>query len=128
MLTPVPGLTHLKVLVPPTPLIDVTPPPPRHNTPAVQHRASGLVRIALEVTFGMRPPTQLTRRSFADPVRKHISARLRSGVGAGRGPVRIDTLHLREDGEIFGTAVAAGHAHAFAARLDGQQLASFRVL
>lgn len=128
MLTPVPGLTHLKVLIPPTPLIDVAPPPPRHHTSPVQHRATGLVRIALEVTFGMRPATQLTRRSFADPVRKHIGARLRSGRAAGRGPVRIDTLHLREDGEIFGTAVAAGHAHAFAARVDGQQLASFRVL
>jgi hypothetical protein len=124
MLSPVPGLTHLKVLIPRPPLVDVAPPPPP-PADGQQRRAESLVRIALETAFGMRPVPQLKAAQFATPVRLHVAARQRQGI---RGPVRVDTLHLRADGEIFGTAVSAGRAHAFTARVAGRQLLSFRVL
>ncbi|WP_156227054.1 hypothetical protein [Corynebacterium comes] len=83
------------------------------------------MRIALETAFGMRPVPQLKPAQFATPVRLHVAARQRQGV---RGPVRVDTLHLRADGEIFGTAVSGGRAHAFTARVAERRLVSFRVL
>lgn len=124
MLSPVPGLTHLKVLVPQPPLNAVAPPPPA-STDGSRHHAETLVRIALETAFGMRPVPQLKAPQFATPVRLHAAARQRQGI---RGPVRVDTLHLRSGGELFGTAVSGGRAHAFTARMSGRQLVSFRVL
>lgn len=125
MLSPVPGLTHLKVLTPATPLIAVPAPPPPPRESGTQRRAEALVRIALESAFGMRPPRHLTPARFDRPVRLHIAARQRQGT---RGPVRVDTFHLRSDGEIFGTAVSAGRAYAFTGRVAERRLASFRVL
>lgn len=128
MLSPVPGLTHLKVLSPTPPLIDATPPPPAADTGdggVEQRRAEALVRIALESAFGMRPLPQLRTAQFEQPVRLHIAARQRQGV---RSAVRIDTFHLRTDGEVFGTAVSGGRAHAFTGRVDKRRLVSFRVL
>lgn len=127
MLSPVPGLTHLKVLTPAPSITDAAPPPSRStpDAPGVRRRAEALVRIALETAFGMRPLPQLKPAQFAPPVRLHVSARQRQGI---RGPVRVDTFHLRADGEVFGTAVSAGRAHAFTARVAGRKLVSFRVL
>lgn len=126
MLTPVPGLTHLKVLTPPPPVDATTPPPPSSpDGSGAQRHAEVLVRIALETAFGMRPVPQLKPAQFAPPVRLHVTARQRQGI---RGPVRVDTFHLRADGEIFGTVVSAGRAHAFTARVSERRLVSFRVL
>ena len=127
MLSPVPGLTHLKVLTPAPPLIDATPPPPHPQTPdsGAQRRAEALARIALEASFGMRPVGHLPPERFAGPVRLHVAARQRRGV---RGAVRVDTLHLRPGGEFFGTAVSGGRAYAFTGRVEGTRLAIFRVL
>ena len=125
MLSPVPGLTHLKVLTPGSPRADATPPSPPPPPDGSRRRAEALVRIALEAAFGMRPLPQLKPAQFAAPVRLHASARQRQGI---RGPVRVDTLHLRPGGEMFGTAVSAGRAHAFTARMAGRRLVSFRVL
>lgn len=131
MLIPVPGLTHLKVLVPTPPLINVPlgAPPPLPPVRQETGRATPLVRVALEVAFGMRPLQQLTKRRFDPGVRVHITARRRASKSpTSGGAVRVDTLHLREDGEIFGTAVAGGQAHAFTARVADNRLTSFRVL
>lgn len=125
MLTPVPGLTHLKVLTPSPSPVDAAPPPPPPPPDGSQRRAEVLVRLALETAFGIRPVPQLKSTQFAPQVRLHAAARQRQGI---RGPVRVDTLHLRADGEIFGTAVSAGRAHAFAARMAQRRLVSFRVL
>lgn len=131
MLIPVPGLTHLKVLAPTPPFIDdtVATPPPASPARQGSGNALPLVRVALEVAFGMRPLQQLTKQRFDAGVRVHIAARRRATRSpASRGAVRVDTLHLREDGEIFGTAVAGGQAHAFTARVADNRLTSFRVL
>lgn len=131
MLSPVPGLTHLKVLTPVPLLSDATPPPPPPRRAGVsgasgaQRRAQALVRIALESAFGMRPLPHLRSTEFDGPVRLHVAARQRQGV---RGSVRVDTFHLRADGEVFGTAVSGGRAHAFTGRVAKQRLVSFRVL
>lgn len=125
MLSPVPGLTHLKVLTPAAPPAEPSPTPPPPSSDDRRRQAAALVRIALEAAFGMRPATRLKPAQFATPVRVHAAARQRQGV---RGPVRVDTLHLRADGEVFGTAVSAGRAHAFTARVAERRLVSFRVL
>ncbi|WP_040085089.1 hypothetical protein [Corynebacterium humireducens] len=125
MLSPVPGLTHLKVLTPAPPPADATPPPPPPRGTGVQRRAEALVRIALETAFGMRPLPHLRPTEFDGPVRVHVAARQRQGM---RGQVRLDTLHLRADGEVFGTAVSGGRAHAFTGRVAERRLVSFRVL
>ncbi|MFC6147575.1 hypothetical protein [Corynebacterium nasicanis] len=124
MLSPVPGFTHLKVLTPAPPLIDAPPPPAPRETGA-QRRAEALVRIALEAAFGLRSLHQLRPAQFSGPVRLHVAARQRI---TARAPVRVDTLHLRADGEIFGTAVSAGQAYAFTGRVEDIRLLSFRVL
>ncbi|AGF71761.1 Rv3235 family protein [Corynebacterium halotolerans] len=127
MLTPVPGCTHLKVLVPdPSPASTPSPQPTRDTRRTAAH----LVLIALEVTFGLRPAHQLTPRRFDAAVRIHVTARLRATRGAQeiRGPVRLDSLHTRPDGEVFGTAVTGTRTHAFTARIDDTRMRSFRVL
>ncbi|MDO5511666.1 hypothetical protein [Corynebacterium sp.] len=124
MLSPVPGLTHLKVLTPRPLLIDATPPPPPPETGS-QRRVEALTRIALEACFGIRPVLHLAPDRFAGPVRLHVAARQRQGL---RGTVRIDTLHLRSGGEVFGTAVSGGRAYAFTGRAQEGRLLSFRVL
>lgn len=83
------------------------------------------MRIALESAFGMRPLPHLRTTQFDTPVRLHVAARQRQGV---RGAVRVHTFHLRTDGELFGTAVSGGRAHAFTGRVAERRLVSFRVL
>ncbi|GAB2500106.1 hypothetical protein CATRI_03010 [Corynebacterium atrinae] len=127
MLTPIPGLTHLKVLVPSAPLIDVPPTAPR-TTPITDSTqlSTSLVVVALEAAFGMRRANQLNANRFGMAVRTHIAARQRSGQRPE--PVRMGALHLQEDGELFGTAHAGGRAYAFTGCVDKQRLLSFRVL
>lgn len=125
MLTPVPGYTHLKVLIPDPGPPPPTPPPPE---PGERHTAARLIQVALETAFGMRPLHQLTRRLFDAPVRVHVTARRRERAGRPPAPVRLVSLHTRADGEAFGTAVAAGHTHAFVARISEGRLGSFRVM
>jgi len=124
MLSPVPGLTHLKVLTPPPPLIDAPSTPPSQPSPA-HRRAEALTQIALEACFGVRPVHHLRPDYFAPPVRVHAAARQKVGI---RRPVRQDSFHLRDDGEIYGTAASTGRAYAFTGRVAGEKLLSFRVL
>ena len=127
MLIPVPGCTHLKVLVPdPSP----APSPPPQPTRDARRTAAHLVLVALEVAFGLRPGHQLTPKRFDAAVRIHVTARLRAARGARelRGPVRLDSLHTRSDGEVFGTARVGDRTHAFTARIDDTRMRSFRVL
>lgn len=127
MLMPIPGLTHLKLLVPSTPLIDVRATPPRTIPTADSTQLStSLVVIALEAAFGMRRASQLNATRFGMSVRTHIAARQRSGLRPE--PVRMGALHLQDDGELFGTAHAGGRAYAFTGCVDKQRLLSFRVL
>ena len=125
MLTPVPGYTHLKVLIPDPEPTPPTPPPPDAGG---RRTAARLIQVALEATFGMRPVRQLTRQLFDAPVRVHVTARRRERSGQAPAPVRLMSLHTRADGEAFGTAVAAGHTHAFVARVTEGRLGSFRVM
>lgn len=123
MLSPVPGLTFLKVLVPDTPAerdlgerLDMS-----------AHRAAAqLVLVALEAAFRMRPLEKLSANRFSPAVRNHISARLRTTTDTGA--VRLDALHVRPSGEAFGSATVAGSTHAFTARVSAGRLEFFRVL
>ncbi len=126
MLIPVPGCTHLKVLIPePAP----SPQPPAPTPHDARRTATHLVRVALEIAFGLRPAHQLTPRLFDAAARIHVTARLRMAQASrAQGPVRLDSLHTRPDGEIFGTATVGGRTHAYTARLHDGRMRSFRVL
>lgn len=137
MLISLPGHTHLKVLRPTKP---ENTQETQETTPSIDHRtATGLTILALEAAFGMRPPQALGKQRFEGNVRSYIAARLRQR--GGRGLVRLNTLHLRNDAqgvEVFGSCTAVGRARGFTARLEGPvpadperlhwRMSSFRIL
>lgn len=124
MLTPVPGLAHVKVWSPPTPRFRAPAPLPGSRQEAAA--LGPVVLLALQAAFGIRQLQSLPSEKFSATVRAQISARLRSSPV--RGPVRLLRLHVRERGEVFGTAVCAQRLVAFTAVTDGERLTSFRVL
>ncbi|SER59680.1 hypothetical protein [Corynebacterium cystitidis] len=133
MLYPVPGHTFLHVLVPERPSTNthsarndaattasVAPPAiPRGS-------AAPLVKVALDATFGIRQIQALQRTRFSRTVLNHVD-RQRRTINR-RGPVNLESCHVRADGEIFGTAVSAGRRYGYAARIERGRLTSFRVL
>ncbi|MDY5786381.1 hypothetical protein [Corynebacterium sp.] len=121
MYYPVPGHQHVKVLVqqPPAQPAHVRRPPPAAR-PAPQ------LKVALDAAFGVRGLGALATHQYAPGVRGHISARRKTNAPAG--PVRIVTCHAREGGEFFGTVQAGPRRYAFAARIAGGRLVSFKVL
>lgn len=120
MLSPVPGLTYLKILTP------ASPPPPRRKILSDDARAEAapLITVALQAAFGMRPVERLPRRTFSDAVRARIKARLRSSPA--RGPVALRSLRA-VGGEVFGTCEAQGRVFGFTAVVAGGRVESFRV-
>lgn len=137
MLTPIPGMVHLKVIAPsPTPAALPAPPTQQAQPatdPDAQRRIHALVLVALEIICGMRPEERLDKRRYAPPARRHISERFRQGDL--RGPVQIASLHRKDDGEVHGLAVCAGRQFAYTARLttrpgtrEPERLLTFRVL
>lgn len=132
MLIPLPGLSHLKVLSPvdPQPVSPATQSLPRDT----RQSATVLITVALETAFGIRPVHQLSKKRFSLGVRTHVTARLRRR--SLRGPVRVDSLHLRPDAtglELFGSCTVAGTAQGFTARMeqpDGRRwrMHGFRVI
>lgn len=125
MLIPLPGHSHLKVLQPGKPETaretDTIRTRGRTDRPPVHRRiATGLTVLALEAAFGMRPARALDDRRFDATVRSYVTAHLRRR--RDRGPVRLDSLHLRADArgaEVFGSCTVAGTTRGFTARLDG---------
>ncbi|MGP6175183.1 Rv3235 family protein [Corynebacterium sp. A21] len=133
MLVPLPGLSHLKVLhLSPVPAQEITP---KITPQTLQTTATQLTVIALETAFGIRPIQHLSRKRYAFGVRAHVTARQHRG--GLRGPVRLDSLHLRspdpETVEVFGSATVAAHPHGFTASLEktGRQqwrMRTFRII
>lgn len=126
MLHPIPGLTHLMYLVP-----EPVPAPPPRKIP-VPKEVSGLIRVALDSLFGLRPVTQLHHRRFDPSVRSHITARLRAGDA---GVVKLISCHVQmqdQAAEAFGSVRYAGAITAYAARLGESggtwRMVSFRML
>ncbi|GAB3592941.1 hypothetical protein CFAEC_03285 [Corynebacterium faecale] len=126
MLQPIPGLSHLKYLVP-----ELIPAPHPQKEP-VPKEVSGLVRVALDSAFGLRPLTQLHPRRFDTPVRAHIIARQKAGHV---GVAKLISCHIQMNGavaEAFGSVRFGESTTAYAARLsesDGiWRMLNFRVL
>ncbi|WKD57041.1 hypothetical protein CAPI_02335 [Corynebacterium capitovis DSM 44611] len=127
MYYPVPGCTHLKVVVPR--LAPEVAAPPRRPRPV--HRAprvSPLVRAALEASFGLREAATLDGELYGMGVRSHVSARRRASRPSAKEPVRVLTCHARESGEIFGSVQAGTRRFGYAARIKDGKLVSFKVL
>ncbi|WP_156230223.1 hypothetical protein [Corynebacterium occultum] len=128
-MVPLPGLSHLKILhsAPARPKETL---PPHSTAEEIQGTARQLTMIALETAFGIRPPQHLSRKRFDVGVRAHVTAR--RALPGPRGPVRLDSLHLRGE-EIFGSATVAGQPHGFTASLtrlgrSHWRLRTFRVI
>ncbi len=127
MLAPVPGLSHIKLWCPP-------PRPPEKDPASIPPTVPvedgsdfvPVLLLALQAAFGMREVAALPATKFSPLVRSQITARLRSSPA--RGPVRLIRVHVRERGELFGTAVGARRLVAFTAVTDGRRITSFRVL
>ncbi len=126
MLHPIPGLSHLKYLVP-----DPIPTPQPHREP-IPREVAALVRVALDSMFGLRPITQLHPKRFDANVRTHIAARQKVGHA---GVAKLLSCHVQVHGagaEAFGSIRFGKRATAYAARLaesDGMwRMLSFRVL
>mgnify|MGYP001631788434 CR=1 FL=1 len=144
MYYPVPGHSHLKVLVPDVPKpVDSRPPgrsPGRLSQAALSGKIGGpapdpselaavspLVRVALDAAFGIRDIRTLQKRSFSYGVRAHVRARRRTGAPPA-GAVRVLSAHARGEGEYHGTATSEGRNYAWVARMKDGRLHAFRVL
>ncbi len=144
MYYPVPGHSHLKVLVPDVSRPDDSRPlgqsPGRLSQAAMSGRfgspapdpaelaaVSPLVRVALDAAFGIRDIRTLQERSFSYGVRAHVRARRRTGA-APAGGVRVLSAHARGEGEYHGSATSGGRHYAWVARIADGRLLSFRVL
>ncbi len=135
MYYPVPGHSHVKVLVPEVsqPVKPRPPSRPSHRItkPAIDAAelaaVSPLVRVALDAAFGIRDIRTLQQRSFSYGVRAHVRAQRRSGKKPA-GTVRVLSAHARGEGEFHGTASSGGRNYAWVARMAEGRLQSFRVL
>lgn len=79
--------------------------------------------------FAGKKSAALLSASFGPAVRAHIRARAKQPTAnAPAGVVNVVTCHAREGGEFFGTVDAGGKRHAYAARVLGGKLTSFKVL
>lgn len=124
MYYPAPGHQLIKVVVPRATLPDVARyPAPRPLPPAP---VAPVVSQALDAVFGMRDPASLTSRLFATGVQRHVAAKRRLKMPVG--PVAVLSSHAQGKGECFGTVEVGGRRYAWAARVDGGRLVSFKVL
>lgn len=126
MYYPVPGHTHLKVLLPdPTGAHLATPAQPSAGSGGESPAFSPLIRVALDATFGIRDIRALQKRAFAPMVRTYVRARRIGGLPPGH--VRVASSQRRGQ-EFYGTAVSDGTRYAWVARVKQDRLVSFRVL
>ena len=136
-----PGHRHVQILVPPSSRgrspsapAPASPCPGPHSP---RRDVEPVVAEALSAALGEgRQPSMMAWR-FAPAVRAHIRARQRAsalaasqkGATTATGKVKVLTCHTREGGEFFGTVQAAdGTRRAYAAKIDGGRLVSFKVL
>lgn len=124
MYYPVPGHTHLKVLLPAHENA-ASSPSCSAGSARDAHAFSPLIRVALDATFGIRDIRALQNRTFAPMVRTYVRARRIGGLPPGH--VRVDASRRRGQ-EFYGTAVSAGTRYAWVARVKADRLVSFRVL
>lgn len=135
-----PGQRHVQVLVPaqaptralpappPQPQAQPQKPPPATRSAPEPPPVNPVVREALDVAFGAHGGASPMLARFAPAVRAHIRARKRAAAPSPQ-PVRVVTCHAREGGEYFGTVdTGAGRRLAYAAKVDGAKLVSFKVL
>lgn len=126
MLRALPGYSHLKILTP------TVAHPSRVMTTQVAPDASlrGLIQVALDAAFGMRPETSLRRPLFDTQVRVHVAAHLKRS--ALRGPVTVQRIDVHPAPtrpphdplevaivaatEFIGSYTVAGTTKAFAGR------------
>ncbi|MBA1834558.1 hypothetical protein GC584_10225 [Corynebacterium sp. zg912] len=139
-----PGHRHVQVLVPRTSPTSArsatptgTPPRPVPGSTGPERDADPVVTEALTAALSQDRATSMMAWRFAPAVRAHIRARQRAAAlttaktptTPAQGKVRVLTCHTREGGEFFGTVQAAdGTKKAYAAKIEGGKLVSFKVL
>lgn len=139
----VPGHQHMQLLAPGQHRLSTTPPRKTTNTtPHTRQRVDPLVRQAIGAAFGGYDPATMTAARFSQSVRTHIRAYRRTQLQqlqlraqktrrrqvVPKQLVRVVTCHSGDGGEFYGTLDKGGRRLAFAARLRGGKLESFRIL
>lgn len=125
--TPIPGLAHLKLLVPVDRIRYVTP----SGADAAQRRAEALelVTLTLEVAVGNRPLTTLRPPKFDRSITRHLRAWQRANGQLLRGStIELKSMHAQGDGEFHGSVTLGVRNHAFTGVVDNKQLRSFRLI
>lgn len=124
---PIPGCTHLLRFIPEDTVIYSAP---STNMDAAQRvLISKLVGIALDVAAGLRPLSHLTPTYFDPSITMHLSSWSRAHRSENLR-MWMKSLHGREDGEYFGTAIYGDKQIAFTGRLakGHNKLRAFRLL
>lgn len=139
----VPGQQHMQLLAPGHHRLTTTLPRPTTDAaPHTRQRVDPLVRQAIGAAFGGYDPATMTAARFSQSVRTHIRAyrrtqlqQLQLRAQKTRKPpvvpqqlVRVVTCHSGDGGEFYGTLDKGGRRLAFAARLRGGKLESFKIL
>ncbi|WP_239180538.1 hypothetical protein [Corynebacterium singulare] len=124
---PIPGMSHLQLYVAPQRIrYDRQP---TAGDLATREEVRGLVVIVLEVAASLRPLSHLNNSRFAPEISTHIRAWKKAlPADESRGRIALSSLHARENGEYFGSAVIGGQQRAFTGAAAGKQLQSFRML
>lgn len=124
---PIPGCAHLMRFIPDDPIIYSAPSSNMDSEQKVF--TSKLIKIALDVASGLRPLAHLSPRYFDPSILTHLSSWSRIH-GRNNARMWMKSLHAREDGEYFGTAILGDKQFAFTGRLSAQQdkLRAFRLL
>lgn len=125
--TPIPGLAHLKLLVPVDRIRYAAP----AGADAAMRRVEALelVSLTLEVAVGNRPLAALRPPKFDRSITRHLRAWQRANGQLLRGStIELKSMHAQGDGEFHGSVALGVRTHAFTGVVENKQLRSFRLI
>ncbi|QCB27885.1 hypothetical protein [Corynebacterium endometrii] len=126
MYTAIPGFAHLKLYVPEDRVVYSRP---SHVTDVRTRKiATRLVSLAVDVAAGQRAITHLPHKHFHPTIKLHLGTWIRAHELKRKREAKVRSIHIRPNGEIFGTAGIGSAQHAFTGSIEGEKLVSFRLL
>lgn len=126
MYSAIPGFAHLKLFVPQDRVIYSRP---AHATDIHTRKLTNrLVCLAVEVAAGKRSILHLSHKHFHPTIKLHLGTWMRTNGVNSANDAKVQSLHIRPNGEYFGTALIGDKQHAFTGAIDEDKLESFRLL